>query len=874
MDNGGYQKGITFVSLAAILCGLLTVTVVLQWDSLVLGTGSFCAEHSVPMPPVIAIVLLTLIAAPLWRLGRIRLLNRAELLCVMFAMLIATPLVTQGFWHRYLSITLTMTDDPSTFKNMRCYPTRLWPHGKNLLADAYDPANRSSITTTGTVAWEAVELEPGRSQEMPVLRNDSPDGSSSLRIHLAAEQGGRRRFTPGEPFFVSVLARPGTAPKFALNPSSRYACRLRGPGGSTFAEVFSTSGSGEVTFVQKGGFVHLGSSSVDIPASAADEVIVEFTLDGVGQVALAEPWMMNNDALASALRGRQVVTESQYAQLPPAERGALVVRPDSLWSFKGVLFLLSGFIPVARWVEPLLWWLGFFLLLLTASLAMNVLLRRQWMENERYPMPLARIPMALIGYGSDDLAADLRHEGALPRIWLNRMMWAGLAVGGLWTLMRAWHFYNPKVPDLSIYVPLKPYFSDPGYGEMWTNVYFMVSALFVSLAMFMELNVLGSLVVGFFVHRSLFWLGHSSGLNKYAGFPFAGQQEVGAFAIYAVLTLIFMRKYLWRILRAALTNDKAAWAGEAMSYRWAFLLLPATFVGVAVWARAVGMGVGGVLVLYASLVVITLVTTKIRTECGLPFSYIGPATPAVVVVMLGSIPAFGPNAVLFSGVIAWFVGQTPFFMMPGAQMELIELGRRFRVRPRHLVVACLLGVVGGLVFGGWGFLSYSYGLGGQTIKYQWAYTPKTWRTSFFVAELNKATADYTEQQAAAADGAEADEGWMTPSQWGLVAGAAATAAVAILRQIFPAFWFHPVGILMSFGGLAQMIWGSCVVAWGLRMVVLHFGGAATVRSRLQPFFVGVFVGTIGAHVILMAHAAVLQSRGVDHVMNWWPFLVP
>ena len=105
-------------------------------------------------------------------------------------------------------------------------------------------------------------------------------------------------------------------------------------------------------------------------------------------------------------------------------------------------------------------------------------------------------------------------------------------------------------------------------------------------------------------------------------------------------------------------------------------------------------------------------------------------------------------------------------------------------------------------------------------------------------------------------------------------GGGTTAIVAILRQIFPAFWFHPVGILVGYTSVGNMIWGSCLVAWALRMVVLHFGGAATVRKRLQPFFVGVFVGTIAAHVILMAHAAVLQARGVDQIMNWWPFLVP
>jgi len=255
-----------------------------------------------------------------------------------------------------------------------------------------------------------------------------------------------------------------------------------------------------------------------------------------------------------------------------------------------------------------------------------------------------------------------------------------------------------------------------------------------------------------------------------------------------------------------------------------------------------------------------------------PFSYLGPIMCSLVLTSFGGSFVFGTGAVLFSYVLSFIVGATPFFLIPGAQMELIELGRRFKVRPKHLVATCIIGLMGGIFVGGWIFLSQSYGLGGRNLRYNWAYEKKSWQFASYQIDQTNATSAYL--KSGAEGGADDDGRSFTPNQMGFAFGATLTAAVALLRQVFPAFWFHPIGILLGFSNIAEMIWGSCLVAWVLRLVVSHFGGAATVRKRLQPLFVGVFCGTLGAHMILMAHSAWLQANGVEHTMRWWPFLVP
>ena len=870
MNKDHYQPGITAGSLAAILFGMLVGGMLLQWEEVVVRLDSFSGEHTIPFPPMIVLLVLIGLGAAAARFLKFRLLSRAELLCVLYALLLATPLMTQGFWHRFMSLTATLPRDAKLFQQMDAYSDKLWPHGANLIEEKLAETNREELQVRGTVTRETIEFQPGMTASMPVLSNDRSDQVSSIRLRVAAkDDDGEAQLLPGELFMVSVLARPGDeSNKFGIHPDSQYFCRLYADGAETFSEVFSSTSKGKVTFIQKKGFVRVGAHGFKIPLNLRDYVEVEFGLAGRGRVALWDTKMFSVDALESAFTGKQLVTQSDFNQLPDSEKTGLVVKPDNMWSWSGIKFLVAGHVPWGQWVSPIFAWTTFFMLLLLASLSMNVILRKQWMENERYLMPMTRIPMALIG--EQDTAES--EPSAAARIWRNPMMWTGMGTALVYTLIRGWHFYNPKVPNLNIHVPLQPYFGDPGYGAMWSQIHFSVSLVFVSIAMFMDLSVLFSLVIGFFMFRSLYWLGESTGWVVHSGYPFMIEQQAGAYLMYAVLILVFSRKYLWRVVKACVNRDRDAWKEEMMSYPAALGLLAGCIILSLVWANWVGVSLSGMLVFFLFLLVIALIAAKIRAECGAPFSYLGPFKAAIVLVLLGGAATFGSEAFLFAMFVGWFVGGTPFYLIPGAQMELAEWGRRFRVVPRHLVYTTVLGILGGMIIGGWVFLSNSYAIGGSSIRYGWAYDSKIWYFSEFNAEMGRASASYLGE--ATAEPPKGDEPIMKPKTVAYFFAAGVTAGVAILRQLYAGFWFHPIGFILSTSWLAQIAWGSCLVAWTARLVVLKLGGAATVRTKLQPFFVGVFLGALAGSMVMLASAGYLQSQGVERVFRWSTYMIP
>jgi hypothetical protein len=113
-------------------------------------------------------------------------------------------------------------------------------------------------------------------------------------------------------------------------------------------------------------------------------------------------------------------------------------------------------------------------------------------------------------------------------------------------------------------------------------------------------------------------------------------------------------------------------------------------------------------------------------------------------------------------------------------------------------------------------------------------------------------------------------GGLQPSTWGLIFGAAVTTALTILRQLFAGFWFHPIGFILGSSHMIEGVWGSVLAAWAIRATVLKFAGAATVKTKLFPFFVGLFLGSVVFLVINIAMAAHLQASGVERIFHVMP----
>lgn len=837
-----YVPGFTFRSCLASLFGIVIITLVVQFFECIGGSDMLYGGYAVPLPAMFVILPLLLVSGGIYALTRNRLLTQAEMVVCLFALFLATPLVSAGFWTMMIGAigTVPKTAD---FETYDAWPEKLWPHGKNLIEAALTESRRDRLEAQGRVWWKEVEYEAGRRAVLPILENASDSDTAWIRITapMASREGDGDGIIVGEPYLLTVLLRPEN-----LSPAAYYYCRVFYDDTALFAtEAFSARARGEVNYLHQKGFLRRGMYGLTVSREARSNVHFELGLVGKGELALAEAELLSVGTLDVIYHGRKVIARDRYEALGESPRAELLVRPNRMASLEGLRFILSGYIPWRDWVTPFFVWTSFAFLCLLGTLALAALMRRQWIESERYPLPLTRIPAHLLGEGEETI-------GALPAIWRNRTMWLGFALTMFWCLMKGLHVFNSNVPDMNIEVQLTPYFTDPMWGKMWygqevRNVTFTVTALFLSVAIFMELNVLMSLVLGFFLFRSQYWFGEATGLALKKDFPFLEQQQVGAYIAYALLIVFFTRKYLWNALKEIVPGSKKPQAGDVFSSRTIFALLGLCLAGVALWAVWTDIPMRGMLVYFVFLMMIGLVAAKIRAECGVLMGSFTPVNVGQLMPLAGGMPFFGPEGVMFLVFTNWIIFRSVFFLLPGMQVELVEMGRRFCLPPRHIVYTALLGAIGGLVLGGWVFLSLGYALGGDNFGQRWPYMDKAGLTIDFHTEMAKANAVLPDDAAAGEGGRKFETAMI-----GFLFGAAVTALLGVLRQAFTGFWFHPVGFIVGSTVLMECAWGSVLAAFIIRAITLKIGGAITVRRKLMPFFVGVFVAAVTAHMLFGA----------------------
>ena len=847
-----WRAGITLKSAAAAIFAMMLLSMLIQYGEVVLSFSLPLAEETLALPAMwIALVLLGVVGIS-WSMARLRILSRPELLCVIYAMLVSAPLMTQGFWHRFIAITGTIPRSTETWDKLDAFNDRLWPHGENLLAGELNNADLLRPGIRGNVVWQPVEYEAEKTENLPVMANTRSDEVSAvrLRVPVVPRDGTEAGIVRSEPYLFSVLARATE-----LAPGSKYYCRVYEDGGSKFQEIFSSESGPRVTALHQKGFQRLGAYGTKFPGTLEKYVDVELGLSGIGRLEIADAKLMNVSTLEGIYKGRVIVRESNYAKLPEAARAGVVVKPDNMVSWSGLKFVIAGYIPLHDWLMPAAVWSSFLILIMVAFLAVNALMRQQWMDSERYLMPMARVTQLLLGPDPDA-------PGASAPIWKNGWMWAGGAIGLLWTLGKIWRHVNPVIPDVTVTHRMNEFFTSGTWGTMF-DVNFDLNMFFISLCLFMELNVLFSIILGFWVFRTQYWIGHKYGWDTTPNFPLGNEQMLGSYVAYGLMIMALSWRYIGRVLKAALFNDKAASNGELFSYRTSLLLLAACFGFGGIWAHWVGISVLGILTFLAGIVLIGMVSSKLRTECGTPWSEFAVFNLALILTVTGGIPVFGPQAMFFCYVVTFFMGPTTFFLIPGGQMEMIELGRRWRVRPSHITTTLVLAMLGGLFLGGWAFLSNAYALGGDTIKYGWAFDSKAWNFQPFNALMDQAQHANVLNAGPAGAAHHIDPTWYAYGYSAIV-----TVILTAMRQMFSWFWFHPIGFVVSASPyFGAKLWGSALVALLVRWFVLWFGGAATIRNKLQPFAIGLLVGALSGEFISVALATYFRAMGMADVYS-------
>ena len=499
-------------------------------------------------------------------------------------------------------------------------------------------------------------------------------------------------------------------------------------------------------------------------------------------------------------------------------------------------------VPFDGWYGALMYWGILILLISFMSLAMLMIVHRQWTRNEKLSYPLTTIIESL--YTKSD------KKFCFADVFRSKLFWFAFSV------VVAIHGYN----YLAAWFP--KVFTQISFTCYLTGLEEVIPAMKNT-----GIRSLQTVTFMFFIFGISYFLSPSLslsvGLNAVVYLIFAAEvynitgvgpsdanmqsMRAGSYVAFAVMLIVLGRRYYGEIFMKAFCIGKVA--EDERSAIWGARLFLLTFVGITCWLCYLGMDFPVALVFTLLLVIVYLVFTRIVCEAGIPYMA-SPFLPVTVMSKLFSGPLIGPKNLMSTGLMSGvFFGDIRQLLVPfmatGAKVAddaEVKRGKVFTLIGASVVVSFLVAV---LVF-----LWQYYSFGVKTL----ASKESGWRLGIPDAVTEVTRMHINGIYDAIAQGSFFErlqfaspeyETWLY-----FAMGIGAVLLFSFLRIRFLWWPLHAMIFCIWSTSPANVMWFSFLLGWFVRMVIVRFGGEHS-YIKLKPFFTGIIFGEIFAAGCIM-----------------------
>ena len=477
-------------------------------------------------------------------------------------------------------------------------------------------------------------------------------------------------------------------------------------------------------------------------------------------------------------------------------------------------------VPWGAWVKPLISWTIFTFLIYFAMICLSVMLRRQWVERERFTFPLVQLPA--------EMSYDPEPGHFLNRLFRNPMMWIGCVLAITLASLNGLAAYFPWVPHLNVPFAI----GSREMGRPWDRIFpLSVRGIYTSVIGFTFLlpsDISLSFWFFFLFARFQLFMGDLLGFGMETGGGYGAQflrdQEVGGYLALIVSALWLARPHLREVWRKAWHNDPAVDdSNEPLPYRWAFFgLIGATILMVA-WAMLMGAGFLISLVAFLLTFVILIGVSWVVNAGGLLFVQTNFRPMSALTTALGSARIDPRSLTVLSSVGNIWSVDLREVRMP-TMLNCLKISDEGRLRRRQLLGAMALAIVVAIGFSYYANISLAYRYGGAQMQDGWMFRS--------VPQL------VPNEVSAAIENPK-------PPNWGGLAGITWGGIFVWLllwmRLNFTWWPLHPIGLLTAMTYPMAHFWFPFMVGWLLKVIVVHYGGLKG-YTVARPFFLGLILG--------------------------------
>lgn len=518
---------------------------------------------------------------------------------------------------------------------------------------------------------------------------------------------------------------------------------------------------------------------------------------------------------------------------------------------QGVNWVPLAELPFRAWAKALLYWGPLIFLFALVCIALQFVAHRQWVHHEQLSYPLAQVT-------SQFCHRDDNRPG-VPDIFKSRLFWWGFVPVFLFYVLdflgAKYPMDLPRMKDVfpslrNWWLPVQEAFPavlhSNNYWNLCTQSLFFTivgAAFFVSteIALTMGLNVILLVAFGIIYYYNV---GTPLGANQ------LNTGRAGAYLGYTLILLYTGRTYFKAVFARAFGSRKAKVEDDGTAVLAARVLIVA-FVATVVVLHAMEIEWTLAVLYTLATMMMFFVFTRIICETGIPFMQTQWVPPDLFVSLFG--PAtLGPKGLVMLQWTNVAITQDPReCLMPYVATSVkvaddnkLSLKRVFCV----ICVAVVLAV-------GIAFLASHY------TQYNSSAMTDGYASNHAVLNPFNVSARLVREMHDVGEFAAASEGnfftrlplmHANPSHLRFfIAGILAVFACSFLRFKFSKFPIHPVLFLVVGCMPAMNTWGSFMVGWFVKMLVVRFGGGG-VYQKLKPLFVGLIAGEvffIGVHII-------------------------
>lgn len=487
-------------------------------------------------------------------------------------------------------------------------------------------------------------------------------------------------------------------------------------------------------------------------------------------------------------------------------------------------------IPWEAWATPLFFWGILAVLFVIATFCVSSLLRRQWIENEKFSFPLVTLPTLL---------AEEPAPGRLVNDLLRSpMLWVGFGLVTAVHTIRGVHQMYPSVPDIALmwnlmdYLTVRPW-NQIGPIEAW------MYPLVVGLAYLLPAEVCFSLWFFHLFYKGEILLGTvynwdmPGPVGSYSYKQFHGLQAFGGGVALLLWTCWTARSHLRNVWEKATGGPRAREiddSGEMLSFRATFWGIVLSYGGIGVWLWAAGVPL---LLIALSLLMLTLALVSISwvvCQAGLLFMATPYGSTDVIATTFGTAPF---KIAPFYTMARWesmFLYDTREMLAPSVLMGA-KTADAAHFDSRALLKAMALSVGLGMIVSCIAslYLPY-YNGGGNSLQNPFTYTTAPSRPIGFFG--GAASVPFK--------GSWTNLGHMFGGLGGVL-------GLLILRAQYN-IGLHPIGFLSASVYSMHRLWFSIFIGWVFKSLIQRYGGMKGYTAAL-PLFLGLILGDVFNAVI-------------------------